>query len=120
MRPLWPRWLLVAAILGLSFAAAAPVPFQTTLDRSDAVALAGLTLAIVGLGVAYQRLRDFPSVVLAVLAGSLFLTLAGFRLVAEVDFALLGWFGGLAVILAVFGAAVRLLKRLRDRMTDHG
>lgn len=122
LRPPWPRRLLVAAILAVTFTAAAPVPFQTVLDRNDALALAGLAVAIVGLGVAYQRLRDFASVVLAVLAASLFLTLAGFRLVVEIEaeFALIGWFGGLAVIVVVFGAAVQLLKRLRDGMAEHG
>jgi len=120
LRPLWPRWLLVAAILGLTFAAAAPAAFADGLVGADWLALALFAAASVGLALVYRRLRDFPSVVLAVLAASLLVTLAGLRVVWETDVALLGWFGMLAVVLAVFGAALSLLRRLREEMLAHG
>ena len=120
LRPLWPRRLLVAAILGLTFAAAAPSTFATGLGRDDWLALAVFTVAAVGLALIYRRLDDFPSVVLAVLAISLLVTLAGLRVVWETEDALLGWFGMLAVVLTVFGASLALLRRLREEMLAHG
>jgi len=118
--PPWLRRLLAAAILGIGFTAAAPAVFAMAVDRSESLALGGFAAAVIGLGVVYERMRDFPVVVLAVLAGSVFLTLLGVRLLLDLEAALVGWGGMLLVVLAVFGTAFALLRRLWERMRPHG
>ena len=61
-----------------------------------------------------------PTVLMAVLSGCLFLTAAGGRIVFEWLDPEVGAFSGLVMlVLAVFGSAFALLRRLRDWMAAH-
>lgn len=120
LAPLWPRWLLTAAILGLTFAAALPAVFADQLSAAGGLALAAFAAAATGLGAAGRRLRDLPVAVLAVLAASLLLTAAGIRLAVETGALVAGSLVFLAVVATVFGAALALLRRLRAGMLGAG
>lgn len=120
LRAPWLRRLLVAVVLGITFSAAAPTVFDDRPGGSGWMALAVFAAAAVGLGFAGRWRRDLPSVVLAVLAGSLFLTLAGARLAFESGELVGGAFVLLAVVAGVFGGALALLRRVRAGMAADG
>jgi len=117
LRPLWPRRLLAATILGLTFSAAAPAVLEFTPGPFRLSAVAPFALAAFGLSVAGRWWRDLPATVIAVLAGSLFLTTAGLRLALETNDLIGGSFVLLVVVVAVFGGALALLRRVRAGMS---
>lgn len=120
LAPLWPRRLLAAAILALTFAAAVPVVFSSDPGPAGWLALAALVVAVTGLGALGRRARDLPVVVLAVLAGSLFLCTVGGRLAVETNDGSAGSLLFLVVVGAVFAGAFNLLQRARAGMAAHG
>lgn len=120
LRPLWPRRLLVTAILALTFSAAAPVVFESPPDLAGWLAVAALAVAVAGLGAWSRWMHDLAVVVLAVLAGSLFLCLVGGRIAVETEDPVGGAFSFLFMVAAVFGGAFALLRRLRAGMAAHG
>lgn len=118
LRAPWLRRLLVATVLAITFAAAAPAVFDEPPDAHGRLALAAFAAAAVGLGVAGRRRGDLPVVALAVLAASLFLTLAGLRFALETEDPVGGSLLLLLVVAGVFGAALALLRRIRARMAE--
>ena len=120
LRPLWPRRLLVAAILTLTLSTAVSGLFESVIIPDGWMAVAGYSTAAIGLGIVCVRLLDLPAVLMAVLSGCLFLTAAGGRIVFEWLDPEVGAFSGLVMlVLAVFGSAFALLRRLRDWMAAH-
>lgn len=120
LQPLWPRRLLVAAILALTFTTAVSGLTESVITPAGWLAMAGYSAAAVGLGIACVVLLDLPAVVMAVLSGCLFLTVAGGRIVFEWLDPEVGGFGAVVMlVLAVFGAAFALLRRLRVWMAAH-
>ena len=121
LQPLWLRRLLVFVVLGLTFFLAAPVVLDFGFGVEDGrLALVSFLLATIGLGAVYTWQRDLPAVVLAVLAGSLFLCTIGLRMAVDSDDLVGGSFLLLVVVAAVFGGALALLRRLRTWMLAHG
>lgn len=120
LRALWLRRLLVGAILGLTFAVAAPTVFDDAPGWPGALALAALTVAAIGFGLLGRWWRDLPVVVLAVLAASLFLCFAGFRMAIESEDAIAASFVLLAIVGGVFGVGMALLRRVRAGMVGDG
>lgn len=121
LQPLWLRRLLVFVILALTFFLAGPVVLDFGFGVEDGrLALASFLLATIGLGVVFTWQRDLPSVVLAVLAASLFLCTIGLRVAVDSDDLVGGSFLLLVVVAAVFGGALALLRRLRTWMLAHG
>lgn len=116
LRAAWLRRLLVAVILAITFSAAAPAVFDDAPDVHGWLALSAFAFAAAGLGAAGCWRGDLPVVALAVLAASLLLTLGGLRIAFETGDAVGGSLLLLAVVAAVFGAALSLLHRVRAWM----
>lgn len=120
LQPLWPRRLLAAVVLGVTFSAAAPVVFEQAIEPAHLLALAAFAGATAGLGGIGRLWRDLPVVVLAVLAGSLFAIALGARVAAETGEPVAGALVLLVVVAGVYGGAMALLRRIRAGMTADG
>lgn len=113
LHALWLRRLLATVVLAVTFVAAAPAVFEDRPGPAGWMALAVFAAAAAGLGLVGRRWRDLPVVALAVLAVSLFLTLAGGRFAFEAGDDIGGSILLIVVVAAVFGVALSLLRRVR-------
>lgn len=117
LRPRWPRRLLAAVVLGLTYTAAAAVVLDDRPEPAGWLAIAAFAVALAGLGLAGKLWRDLPLVVLAALAGAGFVSVIGVRLAFESGDLVFGSYIVLGAVAGSFGGALALVRRMRAGMT---